>query len=93
MSDNNELLKLDLEKFMVLKNFLLEALEARKEPVDLRLIMFEDEEFSHEELVATVENLAHHAVKDEPVYMKDALQALVEHLDEEITELKAQLSV
>lgn len=86
------LLKLELKKYLVIANFLLESLEARKEPVDLRGILFSDNDFSHEELVASVNNLAHHAVKEEPIYNKHELQQLLQHVREECDKFRAQLA-
>lgn len=86
------MIELELKKYLVITNFLLEALESRKEPVDLRVILFSDDSFSHEELVAGVNNLAHHAIKDDPVYGKDELKQLLNYVREQCDTFRGQLS-
>ncbi|GAG83480.1 unnamed protein product [marine sediment metagenome] len=80
-----------LEKSRVLKNFILECENARKEPIDLRLILFEDPKFSNAELISAIQMLASRRVKADPVYTKAQMTAVEMVVDQTIVELEKLL--
>lgn len=72
-----------LQEIQVLRNFLLECEQARNEPVDLKLILFEDENYSHEELIEKVMQRSAHSNND-TCFTKQELRVLLDALNEEI---------
>jgi hypothetical protein len=64
----------------VLHNFVLEALESRKDPVDLRLTLFEDDAYDHEEAIAALLGFSGKDINAEPVFSKAELETLRQQL-------------
>lgn len=71
-------------RLSVLQNFVEECLNARKEPIDTRLVLFEDERYSHEQMITQLLEYSGRRVDATPTFSKAELDILLQQLHREL---------